>query len=473
MLAEEVREAHISGRKPHREESILQLLLHKKVLSYREAAEVLTETFEDYSVSFETVRRGKKEVGLRDPVTDGPFADVLEGGDTEPGQPPKFFVDRSNENPAHPAETDHYCVETFEGNGVEMIPSERDESPSITPHFTPSPQSDSPTSTPESTNSASRSVTGVYKPPTDPSPRDWRVNRSDRDTSLVAPPWVALNGNLPKKYHACGCGHCEEKHFFDGNGGSIDCPRPVPVTIAGARQIYQKAEGSNYANNVVGGDVQRGQQQYARLMKADSEALNVADDGTVARGRTDYGQITTVLLSLRLSATDTNGRLVTPYTLVQDLKDSWAEARQKRPRDIGERLAAYFWTFAGTDEWATPHVHSYLWYYDPDNAVREDHFEGVVRRFVEVATFPAKQETHFVDDDPTNDLVDGPVRVEHTPLLADPERLQTRIDSGPFDDILGNLTGPKRLTEGGNAQSQGALYVGTQLPNLALLGGRT
>jgi len=202
-------------------------------------------------------------------------------------------------------------------------------------------------------------------------------------------------------------------------------------------------------------------------MKADSAALkrdgSDTNTGQFVGGKSDYTDITTALVSLRLSPTDDDDRLVTPYRLVQDLKDAWAEARPNLPTN--DDLIAYFWAIAGTDTWATPHVHCYLWYTDPNDDVHRDDFRPVVESFVKAATFPA--DAHIDDD---GGLVNGVARVEHEPLLADPEALHTRLDDDAFADVVNQSTGPKRLTHGDDAQSQGAIYVGSQLPKLALAG---
>jgi len=284
--------------------------------------------------------------------------------------------------------------------------------------------------------------------------------------------------DLPAKYHCCGCGECSESHFLDGMNGTVECPTPLPVTVAGARRIYRKTEGTRVAKDVAGNDVSLAKQQYAKLTKADSAALSqngtVDDLGKYKRGKTSYEDITTVLVSLRVRNTDADDRLVTPYRLIQDVKDAWGEARSQLPTGSVNGLPndayniAYYWTLAGTKDWASPHVHCYLWYGDPDDTINRELFKPSVQQFVEAATFPA--DCHLTDD---GELVDGCVTVEHEPPLCDAERLSTRIDGiTAFTDLQRDpdTTGPKRITDGCDEQSQGCIYVGAQLPRFALAG---
>lgn len=491
-------------RAPHRQPAVLRCALHGHVCSLREAADAISEAFDD-DVSKTTVYRAKDHHGIRDAVTDGAFADVLEGNDgSEPAQPPSFILSRSEDTPIHPFDTD--CFEKAE---VRVGNTERNGKTLPTPRFTSPSDSDSLRTTPDSTVSDLNRGTPLYKGRDSTVPSVYRVTKQYRDESLVAPPHVAKSDDFPDRYCACGCGDCEKRHFLDGDGGSIDCPNPLPVTVGGARRIYRKTAGTNHADEKTGRDTQRGRQQYARLMKADSAVFRTdgpdpfGDNGAfTANGPVRTDHITTVLVSLRVSPTvqlsDGPERLVTPFRLLQDAKDGWAEARDEIPRDCGDGLLSYFWTVAGTDKWATPHIHCYLYYHDPDDAVTREDFKPLVTRFVTSSAFAAtdahitvawsddeggdRDEHDSVNQQPSDDylpdeydaenvdLVDGTARIEPDPLLADPRRLSAQTDTtGAFDDVLRDENGADRLIDG-DVQSRGAIYVGSQLPTLALLG---
>ena len=100
------QQRHSGMTEPHKDEEVLRYLFHECDFSVREATTTLETAFE-YSPSRETVRRWKNKHGLRS-SGDSAFADLLNGDttDTEHGQPPKFLLDRSDESPAHPGDTD-------------------------------------------------------------------------------------------------------------------------------------------------------------------------------------------------------------------------------------------------------------------------------------------------------------------------------------------------------------------------------
>ena len=260
---QEVRSMVDDGREPHLSEPLLRFLIQEKVLSLSETAEVIESVFE-YSVSKSMVHRAKGKYEIRDPIT--AFDDVINESGSEHGQPAPFLLDRSSEIPVHPLDCDCYCISSTDEGGDT---TERNDSSSITPQSVPTVESDSIATKPETPDSDLSSGTGVYK-----GGAAWRVGVSNRECSLVCPPTDSGINKLSKRYHACNCGDCEERHFLDGNNGTIDCSNPLPVTIAGARRIYQKSEGSLVADSVDGNDAQRGLQKYAKLMKADSGALS-------------------------------------------------------------------------------------------------------------------------------------------------------------------------------------------------------
>jgi hypothetical protein len=468
--------------RPHRDPAILRYLRHDELLSYADAATKIEDTF-GYDCSDSMVYNAVETHDIRDPITDGPFADLFEGEyddgtNTEPAQPPSFFIDRSDTNPTNPLDTSNHDMTIVFDKPNEGDGGDRNDESSTTPHFTPPSNPQSTSTGPDTEESPSDIEMGVLKPPNEKlscDPHQYRVDVDDREASLVAPPYAVRDSDYPDIYKACGCGTCERSHFLDGDDmGTIDCPTPVPVTIAGARRIYRHAEGGVYADGKAGNDVQRAEQQYARLMKADSMAFRAAMDADNYAesfiNTSKPANTTTALVSLRVSPRDAAGRLLTPYTLIRDLKDAWHETREQLPH---EGRKAYFWTFAGTDEWGTVHVHWYGYYDDPEDTLTHSQFIPAVESFCEYSTF-ADRDAHFKS--PATDVENGPplndgtVRIEHDPLLVDPTRLQQRTDdtaTGAFKDIIDD---PRERLDNGFVQSRGAVYVGSQLPGLALRG---
>jgi hypothetical protein len=400
-----------------------------------------------------------------------PFADLREGDDTEPAQPPSFLLDRDDDNPVHPFDTEIHDPSSAEEGWWSRG---EDEETLITAHFVSSPDTDSTASRSDSQDSPSDPNSSPYKTSTEWDPSAYRVGLNEREQSLVAPPTTVEN--ISPRYRACGCGECDERHFLDGDGGTVECPTPVPVTVAGARRIYRKAEGGQYADESAGNDPQRGKEKYEKLSKADTTAL-WTDDGNLGeyvRSKSDFDDITTVLISLRIPPTDNEDRLVTPYQQVVNTRDAWAEARGKLPTNNEDTvLSAYYWTFAGTEQWATPHVHAYLWIADPDDEVVPQDFRPVVTEFVESSAY-ARWDSHLESDDRAAPLDDGTVRIEHEPLLVEPVGLHIDdVEGGAFADVKALEESPDRLTDDGHVQTRGAVYVGSQLPQLALAGRET
>lgn len=468
---EELRDRGLAiDGEPHQDREILKYLKETCILSYREAAERIEEIF-GYSCSKSTIKNWVNKHDIRDPLS-GPFADIYrkqKHSSTEPAQPESFWIERNDDTPVHPFDTElHQTKASGGGWWVQWLDSES----SLTSHFTTLTETDSTNTNAEKPDSDSGTCTGVYKGLSDVPPESYRVQRGDREVSLVAPPGTPESDDYPDLYSACGCGSCDERHYLDGDGGTINCQNPVPVTIGGARRIYQTAEGSNVANGVDGNDVQQAKSKYARLMKTDRAVLRrdpVEDGAAYSGAERRYDDWTTVLLSLRVSPLDDENKIVTPYTLVDDCLDGWREARNKLPG--GYDFSVRYWLSTGTDEWASPHVHAHLWIADEDDEVVQREFRPTVQKFVQAATF-APVDAHFNVDDGSYTLTEGVVRVEHDPLLADVERLGDRLDtessSGAFDDIL--ALPPETLLNGKSVQSRGAIYVGSQHLGFALRG---
>jgi len=466
-----VQQRHSGTTEPHKDEEVLRYLFHECDFSVRGATETLETAF-DYSPSRETVRRWKNKHGLRS-SGDSAFADLLNGDttdttDTEHGQPPKFLLDRSDESPVHPVDTGCF-------NSVGEVWGEVDADQvahAANNNRRDASQSQTNSTHPDSTDSLSNSVSGVLKGSidNDSKPTQWRVAKTDRESGLVAPPHAVLD--IPRKFRVCGCGDCEERHYLNGDGGAVDCPTPLPCTIGGARQIYQTTEGTAMSEDKHGNDKQQARKKYGKLCHADSASLrtNFVDGERIqVPPRSNLPNITTVLVSLRQSPTDAEGRLVTPWKLIRDTKDALDETRPQLPTDSdSDGFIAGYWLITGTDQWSTPHCHWYGWFFDPNDDIEEADFRGAVEEYVDAATHAA--DAHFTD---SGELIEGPVRIEHEPLPVDPEVLHRQQD-GPFADLLDpSETGPKRLIDGDDIQSRGAVYVGSQIPELALVGAET
>jgi hypothetical protein len=169
--------------------------------------------------------------------------------------------------------------------------------------------------------------------------------------------------------------------------------------------------------------------QYARGMALDRQLLSQYDDPTTA------------LLSLRISPPDA-GRLNMLEAVGDGADVAIDQLRYRLQYAPDASFEADEWeylaVFAGTKLQATPHFHLYLW---TDGDLGRDQLDPVVQTFV--------NECEFAPDDGTgNGLDDGAVRVR-----GDGDDTVPLVDDDGHDYVGTN--------------SQGAVYVLTQLPHLA------
>lgn len=462
-----LQELHDSG-KPHHDKKVLKFLLQERDKSYREAADALQDVF-NYSVHHTTVKKAADKRGVN-LSTFSAVTDLLNGENTEPAQPPSYLLGRSDDTPVHPVDTD--CFETTNEVWGEIDPDQVLNADNNTPNSLSNHRSSTAAS--DSRVFDSTCSTGVYKGLSE-TPNQFRVSKLNRESSLVAPPYAT--SQLPAKFHVCGCGDCKKRHYLDGDsGGAIDCDTPLPCTVGGARRIFQVTEGTSIATDKQGNAEDRAKHQYKQISYTDSACLRseltdcngTEGDIRFVDPRDNRENITTVLVSLRQSPTDNQDRIVTPFRLVQDCKSAFYEAHPLFPRDCEEHghIASY-WLLAGTDNWASPHIHYYSWFFDPENQIDQKDFTDGVAEYVKRATFAG--DCHLDD----GQLVDGTVRVENETLPVDPDVLTTReVPSGTFESVERDTdnTGPERLVKGIDLQTQGAIYLATQSPKFALVG---
>jgi len=174
-------------------------------------------------------------------------------------------------------------------------------------------------------------------------------------------------------------------------------------------------------------------QQYKRGMALDRQLL------------TEYENPTTVLLSLRMSPPDA-GRLTMLASLKTAADSTITQLRYRLQNAPDAPFEADEWeymaVFAGTEERATPHLHIYVWV---DGDVSRERFKPVVNKYVETC--------EFAPDDGRGDCPDdGAVRVQ-----GNGDDDVPRVD----DDVLDPTD-----CEYAGRNSQGAVYVLTQLPHL-------
>lgn len=170
-------------------------------------------------------------------------------------------------------------------------------------------------------------------------------------------------------------------------------------------------------------------QQYGRVVNTDRICQR------------DYDDLHTVLLSLRIRPVR-SGQWLPPVTMMNAVYQALrSRAMDRLRRQLSGKEWEYVAVIAGTEHFATPHYHLYTWV---DGEVKPQDFGGVVDAFVE--------DCEFAPDDGTgNRIEDGAVTVE-----------------GPATRTLATDNAVRRdLNEERGAPTAGAVYVASQIPNMA------
>lgn len=298
------------------------------------------------------------------------------------------------------------------------------------------------------------------------SPSDYRVPPSRYDESLVAPPSVDCS-RIPDPLVTCGCEDWEISHHDPDSDGDDEvrqtadvCPNPCPVMRGTARQIYRRIVTANDPDlggedtddeNDDGDDgedddgdsymtskLQDARRRYARLRDGDAY-LQAEMDG-----------LTTVLISLRLSPVDPDsGLLLTPWQLSEDLFQNLGSVMDAVRYTLGQKHGfRYEWArvISGTEGYATPHCHLYLYVQDPNDAVDHEMFRSAISKFVD-RTPRASWNSHDVTENKT-------IRIEHD----SPRATETYGELGEVDSLRDI------------PPTTGCIYLGSQLPHFALAG---
>lgn len=305
-------------------------------------------------------------------------------------------------------------------------------------------------------------------------PREYNISNTfaDEDTpvflsELNATPLTRGNiDGLPDELVRCGCGECGPPVSHPG-GNRTDltpfladddasdvflnlnwdprekCQSPRAATISEAEATYRHFIGGRHAKGLPS-KVSRASDRYSRIHDVDRHLQQEFD-------------LTTVLISLRLSPPNSERRYRPPLELVEDLHGGYEECvsplsllRKQLPWPAEDHHLIS--VTAGTEHLGTPHTHIYVWLDDPQDEVESLHFNMVLSRHVET-TPSASGINHQYD--PAG--AEGAVTVQHDP--------PTVVDMTAIDEALGNSTPQQH-----GAVTKGCKYVASQLPHLAPLG---
>jgi len=283
---------------------------------------------------------------------------------------------------------------------------------------------------------------------------------------------------LPKPLTECGCGECTdavdplEQSFQQSPDGELDmtvldaltwakgaCEEPRPLTVERAGEVFRRYARANLADPNRTSRPEDAQSRYATIMAMDRHC------------RREYGNgLTTAMCSFRISPVTRLGserKWITPLQLADVVNLSRQQVVPKVRRGVRRVCddAHYVWLLTGTEKYATPHYHVYLWADDPQDNLRSLDFSNAVDAHTD--GYQASTDNHEIDPDGD----EGVVTIHHDPETVDTESGTTaEYDDG---DTL-DLSVVRRLERAANGEpyreaTKGALYVATQLPYLAAL----
>jgi hypothetical protein len=205
-----------------------------------------------------------------------------------------------------------------------------------------------------------------------------------------------------------------------------------PQTLPEARETYRTELRESSESEYYCDRKKRADQHYNKLLQTDRFKL------------AEYDTPYTVMLSLRVDPVVDGVRIPT-VNLFEAVKATWPSIRQKlRYQLTGCRddplNYEYAVVVAGTDHWATPHLHIYVWV---DGHVNESDFRPVVDTFVD--------KCDYAPDDGTGNRVEG-----RAVTIRRPDTQEFATDEVRHD-----------LLDSRGPATAGAHYVASQLPHIS------
>ncbi|WP_223174717.1 hypothetical protein [Natrinema hispanicum] len=202
-----------------------------------------------------------------------------------------------------------------------------------------------------------------------------------------------------------------------------------PLNLAEAADAYRtelrESEDSQYYCD----RKKRADRHYHKLLQTDRFKI------------AEYSNPHTVMLSLRVDPV-MDGVRIPPVNLFEAVKDSWQKIQERLRYQLSYKLGLdyeYAAIVAGTDHWATPHLHIYLWI---DGEVDKSAFHPAVDAFVE--------DCKYAPDDGTGNEINNAVTIR-----------------GPQEQEFATDDVNKDLLEQRGAATTGAHYVASQIPHIS------
>jgi len=282
--------------------------------------------------------------------------------------------------------------------------------------------------------------------PADP-PRSESTHRDRRQTRLAPQESVE---KIPDPFVECGCGGCSDSvdplADDESNRSAAEvCPSPQPVTVERAREIYIRYDVSKDTDGSKTSKLEYHQNElYPRILAADRDFQRLSN-------------LTTVMVTRRLSPLDDNGDWLTPFEINEMLNGS--KVRRSVRASINNQLEGYLNMWVGvtavTDIAATPHEHLYYWIHDPNDEITVDHFAPGLEKHLKYC-----ENAYWKDHGYAEDGTEGAITVRHDPPAVDQptENLENAVKLMPESDSPADYRQP----------TCGAQYLASQLAYLPL-----
>lgn len=286
--------------------------------------------------------------------------------------------------------------------------------------------------------------TGADTEPADPSLDTVQI--TERSRVPVAPSDLSVS-KIPKYVIECDCGEC---------AGYVDplddartpfyaketCPTPGVMTVKRARSAYLAYQIAAYRDESMTSAYERDLMTYARICEADRQFQR------------DYEELTTALLSTRLSPLD-DGEWQSPVALERRLSQSRDGILRRLRRT---HLADFEWQYvrltAGTDHCATPHDHYLFWIEDSDDDIGVSNFESAIEHHVDTVAGAFERHHQYAPDGS-----EGAITVQHDAATTDTVPVKF-MEIADWSDTTDGDWFPDSTSV--------AKYVATQLPHLSL-----
>lgn len=216
------------------------------------------------------------------------------------------------------------------------------------------------------------------------------------------------------------------------------------VTMAEAGKVYLKVQRSNWQDNTLTSKYECHKNgTYPQILGADRHF------------QATYSDVTTVMLTRRLSPLDDSDSWLTPWECNEMLHGGKIHRSIRRALNYQLDGFEFEWiaVTAPTRSAGTPHEHIYLWIDDPNDDVTLDHIQPALDKHLKYCPNAYKKHHQYRVDG-----TDGAIRLQHSPdrVDSDIDTVRRVVESDPRCENLGQVY----------QNTAGAQYLASQLTHL-------